>query len=226
MTSREEEMLRYLVRLTVSLSNFVVVPEIFQNLLRSNGLYVLTMLATSDHDPDKSGMLKHILEVDVFNLLVILVTSFPIFKKKGGSKFGSDDHNILRLCTLTALIQIVAGLNETVSGDLPETSSEEEENDEKEVLRLVKWVSTYVGNADKLPKELILRTVKAKMLRFLRCASLFFHFYTDVPLPKSTSGSGRSSSLSEAYKSLSDYLSLPTLGCLISHPFTFEFVDR
>ena len=26
--------------------------------------------------------------------------------------------------------------------------------------------------------------VKKKAMRFLRCATLFFHFYTDIPLPR------------------------------------------
>ena len=223
MSAREEEMLKYLIRFTVCLPSFAPTHELLTKSLRSNGLYVLSMISNRSPHPEDETVLKHILEVDVINLLVILVTSFPTFKKE--AMFGSNDHNILRLCALIALVQIVAGLKDVIGGDSPDASSEEEEVDEKEVLRFTKWISNYVGNSDKLPKESVARTVKAKMLRFLRCAALFFHYYTDVPLPR-PAASDTEADLHSVYKTLSDYLSLPTLGCLISHPFTFDFIDR
>ena len=61
------------------------------------------------------------------------------------------------------------------------------------------------------------------MVHFLRCASLFFHVYTDVPLPTEVTVSGPL----DVYRGLMSYLGLPTsLSTLLKVPGTTELIDR
>jgi hypothetical protein len=61
------------------------------------------------------------------------------------------------------------------------------------------------------------------MVHFLRCASLFFHVYTDVPLPSGITISGPI----DVYKGLTNYLGLPSsLSALLKVPGTTELIDR
>ena len=69
----------------------------------------------------------------------------------------------------------------------------------------------------------VVKQVKEKMLHSLRCASLFFHVYTDVPLPSGITISGAM----DVYKGLTHYLGLPSsLSALLKVPGTTELIDR
>ena len=66
--------------------------------------------------------------------------------------------------------------------------------------------------------------VKIKMLHFLRCAALFFHVYTDVPLP---SGVVDGDNIESLFVGLTAYLGLPsTLTEIVRVPGTRELIDR
>ena len=61
--------------------------------------------------------------------------------------------------------------------------------------------------------------MKQKLVHFLRCSALFFHAYTDVPLPDVDSDG--------VFVGLTNYLGLPnTLTALLKVPGTFDLIDR
>ena len=64
--------------------------------------------------------------------------------------------------------------------------------------------------------------------RFLRCASLYVHFYTDVPLPQRlpTDQADKPSTPDTVYETLCTYLALPTnLADLVASEGFSETVD-
>jgi len=65
--------------------------------------------------------------------------------------------------------------------------------------------------------------VKEKMIHFLRCAALFFHVYTDVPLPNDADVKD----VDDVFKGLMTFLGMPTtLSALLKVPGTTELIDR
>ena len=185
---------------------------------------------------------------DIINVLVILTATMPFLT---GERFGKFDHHIMKYCAILYLIQIMAGL----------TSSDgfsDRDSDESDVQRLGKysqlfvylifftfflenkffflfpaqWVSECVGSSDKVRSSA--GTVRRGFLHFLRCAAMFYHCVTDVPLPISGAIIGASNSADqknytdiEIYKILSKYLSLPeSLGDLIKDQDTYGLITR
>lgn len=65
--------------------------------------------------------------------------------------------------------------------------------------------------------------IKEKMIHFLRCAALFFHVYTDVPLPTGETGAD----VESLFVGLTNYLGLPnTIKEIVTVPGTSELIDR
>jgi hypothetical protein len=91
-----------------------------------------------------------------------------------------------------------------------------------QVHRLAQWVSSVTGSSDKVKFKAA--AVRRKMLRFLRCAALYFHMVTDVQLPLN---SDKIQNESDLYSSLAEYLALPkTLSQLIEDKSTMGLVDK
>jgi len=142
--------------------------------------------------------------------MIILSASMPLMN---GESFGTLDHHVVKFSAILYLVQIMAGLTQTD----PKPDSED-----TEVLRLAKSVSEIIGSSDTLGPNLA-NTVRKAMLHFLRCAAMFYHFITEVPLPNTRGGE----SDKEIYEILSNYLSLPkSLSDLIKEEDTFNLVSR
>ena len=91
------------------------------------------------------------------------------------------------------------------------------------------WVSECVGSSDKVRPSA--GTVRSAFLHFLRCAAMFYHYVSDVPLPISGANSANDDQKNytdtEIYRILSKYLSLPeSLGDLIKDQDTYGLVTR
>ena len=91
------------------------------------------------------------------------------------------------------------------------------------------WVSECVGSSDKVRPSA--GTVRSAFLHFLRCAAMFYHCVSDVPLPISGAISANNDQKNytdtEIYTILSKYLSLPeTLGDLIKDQDTDGLMNR
>ena len=95
--------------------------------------------------------------------------------------------------------------------------------EEIEVQKLAKTVSEVVGISDTV--QFKAGKVRQAMIHFLKCASMLFHYVTDVPLP--TLEKDDSADDMVVYAALSEYLSLPkTMRELINHQDTFDLVHR
>jgi E3 ubiquitin-protein ligase UBR2 len=108
--------------------------------------------------------------------------------------------------------------------------------DDKAIRQLTQKISSYLGveyitktqqiskKDENGSKDSITNILKKKSLRFLRCASLFFHFYTDIPLPEGKPG--KENNLQTSYEALTSYLGLPnTFSKLIETPGVAEVIE-
>lgn len=198
--NRDEQVLKSLIRLCM---NYPHTKDSLRKVLQSNGLWVLTTCFNAESP-------RTFLELDIVNLLIILSGSIPMLEKSG---LLGLDHHIVKLCAILYLVQIMAGL---------ESSFKEIQDDpeEPEVQKLAKWVSESFGSSDKI--KLKAGEVRKSMIRFLRCAAMFYHCITDVPLPMLDDVNEAS-----IYATLSAYLSLPrTLSELINQGDTYECLNR
>lgn len=201
----------------------------FLKCLRSNALYLLSIVLCGDQD-------KNFLEIDAVSFLIGLVTSYPslMFPKSSMKmNFGENDLNVLHLCVVLHLVQIIAGYQGDDDSDDEKMETEDgarstlwtKSDDDSSIKKLATRVAEVVGWSDvhfaKRSSPALL--VKSKMLHFLRCAALFFHAYTDVPLPSGLIITGPE----DAFKALMSYLGLPTsLGALLKVPGTQDLIDR
>ena len=100
----------------------------------------------------------------------------------------------MQLCFVQALAQIIIGFEA-----LPKESAVDEESargqqqqqlpscseaEDKLLKRLWKQSCELTGRSPTDIPENFGQQVKYKVQRFLRCSALFFHFYSDIPLPK------------------------------------------
>ena len=139
---------------------------------------------------------------------------------KKDSALGSYDHHVVRLCACLYLTQVMSGLR----SNYDEKNLESPDPEEIEVHRLAKTVSEVVGISDTIQSKA--RKVRRAMIHFLRCAALFFHLITDIPLPTLENEDSTADDIT-VYAVLSEYLSLPkTLRELINHQDTFDLVHR
>ena len=96
--------------------------------------------------------------------------------------------------------------------------------EEIEVQKLAKTVSEVVGISDTV--QFKAGKVRKAMIHFLKCASMLFHYVTDVPLPTLEKDDSAADDM-VVYAALSEYLSLPkTMRELINHQDTFDLVHR
>ncbi len=64
------------------------------------------------------------------------------------------------------------------------------------------------------------------MIHFLRCATLFFHAYTDVPMPSNVD-SDSDVDVDDVFVGLTSYLGLPnSITALLKVPGTSDLIDR
>ena len=108
---------------------------------------------------------------------------------------------------LTQLLLGFRPLPEQEQARLPECQY----SDAQAVQRLWKQVCAVTGAnflGDVQPHNLAAQ-VRYKLARFLRCAALFYHFYTDVPLPPEWAEEGEEARAPK-YEELCHYLGLPT----------------
>ena len=152
---------------------------------------------------------------DVLNVLTILTASMPLLTGEG---LGAYDHHIVKFCAILYLIQIMAGLTSA-------STNATVDSEEADVQRLANWVSECVGSSDKVGPSA--NTVRKAMLHYLRCAALFFHFISDVPLPSAVRSKNKTFKDTEMYEILSEYLSLPkSLSELIRDEDTYGLVNK
>lgn len=161
--------------------------------LKGNGLYLLSVLLLDDQR-------KGFMHLDMLNVLISLTLAFPTLTYPGEDRqygFGKNDSYVLQLCFVAHFLQIIVGfqqLSEDDQAHLPDSQY----SDVQTVERLWKQVATHTGQSSfKLPTNLAAQ-IKHKMKMFLRMACLFFHFYTDVPLPR------------QSYEDMCTYLGLPS----------------
>ncbi len=113
---------------------------------------------------------------------------------------------MLCLCLAVHLLQVLVGfspLPEEERRDLPDCPYA----DQQALLRLRKQVCacTGAGFTETAPAADFGAQVRHKIERFLRCAALFYHFYTDVLLPPELA----STSIPPTHEALCRYLGLP-----------------
>eukprot|EP00095_Tigriopus_kingsejongensis_P008844 maker-scaffold15_size728074-snap-gene-2.18 protein:Tk08844 transcript:maker-scaffold15_size728074-snap-gene-2.18-mRNA-1 annotation:"ubiquitin-protein ligase e3 component n-recognin-" len=195
LSTRDQDALRSLVRtaLLLPLSKGSNAEGHHFRYMRANALYLLSVILLNDQK-------KILLELDPLNILITLTSSIANFGDDYHA-FGKQDHFVVRVCFLVQLLQVLHGFQPIVGSetdmivqDLPPSWIEEEQI----VSRLFRDMAALTGQTEYgLPQNLASQ-VKKKMMHFMRCASLFYHYYTDVPLPKK-----------EGYTDLCLYLGLP-----------------
>ena len=124
------------------------------------------------------------------------------------------DHHLVRLCFIVTLVKSIITFEADCNIDASSVTRED-----KELGRLVKEIAEVSGCADHTlmksnnvsGSDIALtpsQALKAKLLRFLRCAALYMHFLTDVPLPSKIEN--HQSNPDKIYSKLCTYLDLPT----------------
>ena len=202
--------------------------------LRSNAIYILSVLLKSDIK-DKSFN-----DFDAFGLLVFCIVSYPALTypdRDANFSIGKEDQNILVLCYVAHIVQILINYPISSLEQLPMEKFGLKAQDDKAIRQLTQKISSYLGveyitktqqiskKDENGSKDTISNILKKKSLRFLRCASLFFHFYTDIPLPEGKPG--KENSLETSYEALTSYLGLPnTFSKLIETPGVAEVIER
>jgi len=184
---------------------------------------------------EKESSLKSDPSPDLFGALVILLQSVPaIHFIFGDAKLpiGKHDHFVVRLVFIANLVKVMMTFRWSPASQVkPEEIHPEEE---KAVNRLSKQVSevsgshhamNVAGKAGNTSALTLAQTVKSRLLRFLRCAALYVHFYTDVPLPERAGEEGEATP-DKVYQALCTYLGLPvTLAELVESDGFSETVD-
>jgi hypothetical protein len=132
--------------------------------------------------------------------------------------FFYQDNHIVRICFALALMQTLLCLSNHVE-DVPDRSSLNSSVDKKEEEAVCKLLADLLGagaaSAVAHGSDLA-SLVKTRLMPFLRSACLFYHGYTDVPLPTN-----------EAFSDLCQYLGLPeSIDVFINEPGTKSLLYR
>nr|XP_040564177.1 LOW QUALITY PROTEIN: E3 ubiquitin-protein ligase UBR2-like [Lepeophtheirus salmonis] len=215
-SEREIETLRSLVRLCVSFPMTTSSPSSqrrpMHKFFRSNVILLFSFILEPN---DKTHTYnKSFLDIDAIEMLIFIIVGYSSFifgEEDNQYHLGAQDFNILHLIFLVHLSQIATSI-----ASLPRESFEENEEDDDD--HVAQQFIERFGNGHKLPQTRGAATfLKKKSLRFLRCATLFFHLYTDIP---------RGNSL-YSYKELTRYMGLPgTLSELLHHSDRNEVLDN
>lgn len=218
LSSRDQDALRSLIRtslvLPISKEKTGATNGHHFRYLRANALYLLSVVLLNDQK-------LHMLEVDPLNCLIALTAALPNFGDELYS-FGKQDHHILKLCFMMELLQILHGFHpipivrnedgEEQTPSLPPSWIEEEQT----MTRLFRDLAAHTGHSDRGIPHNLASQIKKKLMHFMRCASLFYHYYTDVPLPRK-----------ESYVDLCLYLGLPnSLKSVVEDPGCQEILER
>ena len=200
--------------------------------LRSNAIYLLSILLKNDHAE------KNFNHFDMFGMLVFIIVSYPALTypdRETNFALGREDHNILLLCFIAHIIQIMVNfpISQLEKAKMEKFGPIAEED--KCIKLFGHKISTTLGieyftniseqktTVDKSTNNLSV-ILKTKLLRFLRCSALFFHFYTDIPLPDNAV---KGNNPQFVYEALTTYLGLPTtITNLLQIPGVTEITDR
>lgn len=107
-----------------------------------------------------------------------------------------QDVFIVQLCFVAHILQVILGFSTVVTEEEVDSLADPPYSDAQAVERI--WKQCH--KPDEAPPPKLASQIKAKSMRFLRCAAVFFHYYTDVPLP----------SQSPSFDNLCLYLGLKT----------------
>lgn len=221
LSSRKFNCLQALVRYVAASSGIFNVA-----IIRSHCIRLLRYLLVNEHHLTTNNS---ILDIDAFSLLVSLILSSPSLYVREteddpgcaltlplGSEF--DQHSV-NMVILLHLVQVIltcqADADEPMDVDEEWTMLELEPSSEATfVVTFANEILTAAGLPPiinvKLPKaEQLLANLKTKMLPFLRCTAMLFHFLTCVPPPVKMKESSSQLDPLEEFTVLCQYLSLP-----------------
>eukprot|EP00096_Caligus_rogercresseyi_P014842 TRINITY_DN7322_c0_g1_i1.p1 TRINITY_DN7322_c0_g1~~TRINITY_DN7322_c0_g1_i1.p1 ORF type:complete len:907 (+),score=218.63 TRINITY_DN7322_c0_g1_i1:342-2723(+) len=216
-SQREMDTLRSLVRLCVSLPMATSSPSSsrrhMHRYLRSNVVLLFSLIF--EPMDEITHNVKSYLDIDALQMLILLIVSYSsyIFGESDNQiHLGAQDQNILSLIFLLHLSQLSVSL---ISGEEAHMSEEDPHEDDHVAAM---FIERFSSSGRRLPKTSgAARVLKDKALGFLRCASLFLNFYTDIP---------RGCSSGSTYEELTRYLGLPeTLSELLTHSDRQEVVE-
>ena len=236
--SRDNETLQSLTRLCLMIpfTLFSKASNPLMKSLRSNAIYILSALLKNDIR-DKSFN-----DFDAFGLLVFCIASYPALRYPDRSatfSLGKEDKNILILCLIVQLLQIIINYPTSVLEQSKVEKFGPKSLEDKCLKQLSQKITTCLGmeyitksqestkTLKPSPSDNLSNIIQRKLLHFLRCSALFFSFYTDIPLPKVSLTPGKTQNLQAVYETLTSYLGLPTtFVALLKTPGVSEVIDR
>ncbi|XP_030044779.1 E3 ubiquitin-protein ligase UBR2-like, partial [Microcaecilia unicolor] len=147
-----------------------------------------------------------IIDIDMFHLLVSLELAFPSMQCQdfSGTSLATGDLHLFHLVTMAQVVQILLTSSAEENGMDQENTNEEEE---LAVLSIYKHLYQCTGSALKEVSSgwHLCKSIKAGILPFLRCCSLFYHYLNGVPAPQELQVNGPNQ-----FEHLCSYLCLPT----------------
>ncbi|XP_022090743.1 E3 ubiquitin-protein ligase UBR2-like [Acanthaster planci] len=224
MTSRQIEGLRALVR-------FATVNTFYSNQAHIQK-HVIRLLSVFSLEHTNTG--PCLLDIDVFSLLVSVCLSGATVQasdratglKATVSTMPTEGHHALRAALTAHLVQLlltvqIASQDEESCMDQDGCSNQQAQAMLQAYIRIRRLAGISV---DVHPDPwMLLEVIRSSCLPFLRCATIFFHFVTDVPTPKEL----KASCLDES-EPLCRYLAMPCdLSSLVSEeqePFMLDLI--
>ncbi|RWS17388.1 E3 ubiquitin-protein ligase UBR2-like protein, partial [Dinothrombium tinctorium] len=199
-------------------------------IVRSHCIRLLRYLLVNDHYISSRSSC---LDVDAFGLLVSLVLSSPsLYTNEEEENPGCAltipvgnifDQHYVNLILVFHLMQIILTHKSTNVEEPMEIDSLNISSDEVELHFINEFYHDVLLAAQLKPESkpeprVLLRQLKAKLLPFLRCSAIFFHFLTNVvPPSKLKNGERGLLNCEEEFASLTEYLGLsPKFSIILS----------
>ncbi|KAI1301491.1 E3 ubiquitin-protein ligase UBR2 [Halotydeus destructor] len=219
LSSRKFNCLQALVRYVGSLSSIVNVA-----IIRSHCIRLLRFLLINEHHNSSASSC---LDIDAFGLTVSLVLTTPSLYVRENSEepdFVSTlpagnvfDQHLVNLVLVLHIVQVIL-TSDFESEEPMETDQKclEPSFEQSFVAELISELRLVAGvpmkqKSNCLQSERTVSSLKTKLLPYLRCTAMLYHFLTNVPPPTRLSDAAQlPMSCEEEYTVLCSYLNLPS----------------